>query len=126
VNRTTSSEASHPVGDPEMLLGCLQELLERQLALVHQGSLDDALELCSQTDRYVRQIAEARAGSPACGRCPSEGASSADRRRCVEQLYRDLCLALTAQRAETSAALDTIRRGKRMLKTYAETGPFCR
>jgi uncharacterized protein YdeI (YjbR/CyaY-like superfamily) len=99
------------------LLDRLQELLERQLALVRQGHLDAALELGEQTEPYVRQIAEARAA----GTC-----YTADRGQRVQRLYEDLCLALTAQRTEVSAALDTLRQGRRVLDAYSRISPLRR
>lgn len=130
MNRMPAGEPSNPVGDPETMLDRLQGLLEQQLVLVHQGRLDAATELCDQTDQCVRGITDARTGDPTCGTSrlspPSEGSNSAGRWRHVEQLYRDLCLALAAEQAETSAALNAIRRGKRMLKIYSGTGLFRR
>ncbi len=99
------------------LLDGLQELLERQLALVRQGRLEAALELCGQTEPYVRQIAETRAA----GTCFATGRE--DR---VKRLYEDLCLALTAQRTEVSAALNTLRQGRRVLNAYSRIDPLRR
>jgi hypothetical protein len=99
------------------MLDRLQELLERQLALVRQGHLDAALELCAQTEEYVRQIAETRAAQTCC---------ATDRGKRVQQLYEDLCLALMAQRTEVSTALDALRQGRRVLDAYSRTGPLRR
>jgi hypothetical protein len=90
----------------------LQELLRRQLELVHQGRLAAARELFEQTDRCVQEIARAAGPTPS-----GQG---------VERLYRELSLALAAQRAEVSAALQTIRRGKRALSAYSRIGTFRR
>ncbi len=99
------------------LLDRLQELLERQLALVRQGQLEAALELGAQTEPYVRQIAATRA---------AQTGGATDRQERVKRLYEDLCLALTAQRTEVSAALDTVRQGRRVLNAYSRTGPLSR
>jgi hypothetical protein len=99
------------------LLDRLQELLERQLALVRQGHLDAALELCAQTEPYVRQIAETRAAGTCC---------ATDRGQRVQRLYEDLCLALTAQRTEVPAALEALRQGRRMLSAYSRMSPLRR
>lgn len=99
------------------LLDRLQELLERQLALVRQGHLDAALELCAQTEPYVQQIAEARAAQMCC---------ATDRQERVQRLYKDLCLALTAQRTEVSATLNALRQGRRVLDAYSRIGAFRR
>ncbi len=92
----------------------LQELLEKQLALVRQGHLDAALELCGQTEQYVRQIA----ATPAAQTC-----SATDRGQRVQRLYEDLCLALTAQRTEVSSTLEALRQGRRVLTAYSRIGP---
>ncbi len=95
------------------LLDRLQELLERQLALVRQGHLDAALELCEQTEQYVRQIAETRA---------AQTWYATERGERVKRLYEDLCLALMAQRTEVSAALNALRQGRQLLTAYSRTG----
>ncbi|MCL5278468.1 MAG: hypothetical protein M1376_01005 [Planctomycetes bacterium] len=99
------------------LLDRLQELLERQLALVRQGRLEAALELGAQTEPYVRQIAEIRA---------TQTGRATDREERVQRLYEDLCLALMAQRTEVSAALDALRQGRRVLDAYSRTGSLRR
>ena len=114
--------AMHRIADFETMLDRLQGLLHRQLELVHQGSVDAAIELFDQTDQCVQWIAGARVGDPADD--PSPGGSGPDAKRtaqqwqCIERLYRELSLALTSQRTEVSAALDAVRRGQRVLKTY--------
>jgi hypothetical protein len=93
----------------------LQELLERQLSLVRQGRVDAALELFDETQTCVQRIAGETASPQA-----------REQRQHMEQLYRELSLALTAQRAETAAALNAIHQGKRLLDAYSRTGPFRR
>jgi hypothetical protein len=67
--------------------------------------LASAVELFDQTDRCVREIA--RTSRPTC------------QRQGVEHLYRELSLALAAQRAEVAVALKAIRRGRRALNVYS-------
>lgn len=95
--------------DVNLRVDRLHGLLARQLELIRQGNVVAAEALCEQTDPLVRVIAD----SDTLG-----GADGEDRRRLLEQLYRELCLMLTAQRKETSNALQAVRRGKRMLRTY--------
>jgi hypothetical protein len=83
----------------------LRELLQRQLTLVHQGRSADAAALFEQTDRCVPEIA----GMPDRERLGQD----------VERLYQELSLALTAQRAEVSAALRANRRGRAALRAYS-------
>jgi hypothetical protein len=87
----------------------LRGLLEQQLELLRQGSLAAAVSLGERADECVRVIVEARA---------LHGPGSTGPWRRIESLYRELCLTLTAQREETSAVLNAVRRGKRILKTY--------
>ena len=100
-----------------MLLDELQRALARQLELVRQGDLNAAAQLCDETGRRVQAVVAARA---------HEAPGTAPRRQQIERLYGDLCLALTAQRAETSAALNALRRGMRVLNAYSRTGRFRR
>ena len=98
------------------LLDRLQSLLQAQLDLVRQGRLEAAEDLCARTQEYVRIIANT----------PKTALRDADSWQQMEGLYRELCLALTAQRTETASALNTVRRGRRLLKTYSRKGPFPR
>jgi hypothetical protein len=127
-----------------MVLDRLQGLLQKQLDLVRQGNVAAAMELCDQTAECVQGIAGPGAADPTEGlwqgglapdapggvdRTSAIGArawaSPALRRQgsveswqCIERLYRELWLTLTAQRAEVSGALRAICRGKRALKAY--------
>jgi uridine phosphorylase len=98
-----------PAREDRQVLARLQELLEKQRELVHQGRLAAAAELFDETERCVQKIAEART---------REVPGTADQWQCIERLYRQLCLALAVQRTETGAALAAIRRGRQMLRTY--------
>ncbi len=91
------------------MLDHLHGLLQRQLALVQQGHLVAAVELFEETDQCVRHIADARA-------LDVQGAT--EQWQGIEQVYRELSLVLTAQRAEVSAALDATQRGRSTLKVY--------
>lgn len=98
----------HSAGSVTML-DRLHELLQRQLALIRQGHLAAAVALFDETDQCVRHIANTR--RPDVQRVTEQWQG-------VERLYQELSVALTAQRAEVSAALDTMRRGKQVLQTY--------
>jgi hypothetical protein len=100
-----------------MMLDRLRRLLRRQLELVHQGNLAAAVELFDQTDQCVREIALTR-GPGTAGATEQASARSNETWLGIERLYQELSVALTAQRNEVSVALSTIRRGKKMLKTY--------
>lgn len=95
--------------DVSLKVDRLHGLLVRQLELIRQGNVIAADALCEQTDPLVRAIADSDA---------LHGAGGEDQRRLLGQLYHELCLVLTAQRKETSSALQAVRRGRRMLRTY--------
>jgi hypothetical protein len=103
------------VGPGDVALDRLQELLQRQLALVHQGCLTAAVELLDQTDRCVQEIAR-----------DLPEAEWAVRRPGLERLYQDLSLALAAQRAEVSAALEALHGAKKTLQAYSRAPSFRR
>jgi hypothetical protein len=108
---TPSNGLSHPGpgADGEALVGRLQGLLQKQLELMHRGNLTAVVALFEQTDQCVREILAARASD----RPGSEG-----QWQYVGQLYRELSLVLTAQRAEVAATLRTVCQGKRTLNVY--------
>jgi hypothetical protein len=118
----SGEQSSDPVvaAGEGLALDRLRRLLQRQLELVHQGSLVAAVELFDQTDRCVREIAVARRPGTA-GATEQASARLSESWLGIERLYQDLSMALTAQRTEVSAALNTIRRGKKVLKTYGSS-----
>ena len=100
-----------PLSEPPtgVMLDRLQELLRRQLEMVQQGSLAAAVDLFEETDRCVREIAGARG---------TAGPSATPQWQRLEQLYRELSLALTSKRTEVLTALNAVRQGKKMLSVY--------
>lgn len=97
-----------------LLLERLQGLLQKQLDLVRQGRLTAAEALSEETDQCVRTMVEADL-------VRASGLETSRRR--VEELYRELTLALTAQRAEVSAALGAVGRTRQMLRAYGMGRP---
>ena len=103
-----------------MALDRLRRLLQRQLELVRQGSLAAAVELFERTDQCVREIAMAR--EPGTTGAPEQTSASANESWLdIERFYRELSVALTAQRTEVAAALNTIQRGRKVLKIYGSS-----
>jgi len=96
------------------MLDRLQGLLEQQLTLVHQGRWATVVALIDRTDQCVQRIA---------GTVLPDGPGPTRQWQCIQQLYRELSLALTAQRAEVSGVLNAIRRSKKMLNTYGASLP---
>jgi hypothetical protein len=113
MNDAPSSEQPRPAaftdGEPGVVLDRLQGLLQRQLELVHQGSLAAAVDLFDETDRCVWGIAGAR---------EAVGRRATPQWQRVERLYQELSLALTSKRTEVLAALNAVRRGKKALSVY--------
>lgn len=91
------------------LLDDLQILLEKQIKLAHRGNISGIGFLSKQADSLVRKIA--RTGI-------LELAEFEIRRERLQKLYEELCLTLTAQRAETGEKLSRIRKGKRTIEAY--------
>lgn len=98
-----------PAADAGAAVDQLQRLLLEQLDLVHQGHVAAAEALCRRTGALVQTIV-------ATGVLTGPGGDAA--RQPLLGRYRELCLALTAQRDEAAASLGTLRRGRRLLKTY--------
>lgn len=94
------------------LLDSLQTLLEQQIELARTGNASRLEQLTKQADSLVRTIAEAGV---------LESDELRDRRERLRKLYRDLCLIVTAQRAETGEKLSQIRKGRKTIKAYRST-----
>jgi hypothetical protein len=103
------SLAASGEGEPGVVLDRLQELLQRQLELVQQGSLAAAVGLFEETDRCVREIAGSRGATEPSATLPWQR---------IERLYQELSLALTSKRTEVLTALNAVRQGKKMLSVY--------
>jgi len=93
------------------MLDELQNLLEMQLKLVHEGNsagkqMDD---LCSRTDLLVEKIVQAGI------------LNLAELQREREELrkrYQSLCLGIATQKDNVSKKLNRIRKGRKVLGTY--------
>jgi len=93
------------------MLDELQSLLQQQLELAHQGnSAGEQIEVLGrQADCLVNNITQAGI---------LERPEFASRRKKLIKSYEDLCLAITAQKAETTEKLCHVRRGKNIIETY--------
>jgi hypothetical protein len=87
----------------------LCRLLEEQIGCVREGHLAESEQWGERANALVAEITRTAGTDP-------QG-MGADRER-VQKLYAQLRLALLAQREETWAALQAVRRGKRMVRTY--------
>jgi hypothetical protein len=89
----------------------LQSLLEEQIKLVQQGNpAGKRIELLSkQADSLVGKIAQSGI---------LESVEFRNRREHLKKLYDTLRLAITAQKADTSAKLNQVRTGRKTIGTY--------
>lgn len=93
------------------ILDELQDLLEQQLELAHQGNpAGEKIEaLCRQADCLVKEINQAGI---------LDRPEFENQKKKLNKLYEDLHLALTAQRADTAEKLSHVRRGRKIIGTY--------
>ncbi len=91
------------------LLDDLQSLLEKQIELAQQGNISGVEVLSKQASSLVVEIAQTGI---------LELREFKKRRERLQKLYEELCLALTAAKAETVEKLSQVRRGKRTIETY--------
>jgi hypothetical protein len=93
------------------MLNELQNLLEMQLKLVHEGNsagkqMDD---LGTQTDLLVEKIVQAGI---------LERPEFKSQKEKLKKSYEELHLAITAQSAGTAEKLSQVRRGRKIVGTY--------
>jgi len=91
------------------LLDELQSLLEKQIKLAQQGNISGVEVLSKQASSLVGKIAQSGV---------LESSEFKSQREQLRKLYQDLCLALTAQQAETAEELSRVRKGKKTIATY--------
>jgi len=87
----------------------LQGLLEKQIKLARQGDIGSVERLTIEVSCVVDMIA--RAGI-------LELDQWKDRREQLQELYEELCLAITAQQADIAEKLSRIRKGRKTIETY--------
>ncbi len=87
----------------------LQSLLEKQIELARQGNINEIEVLCRQAGSLVGKIS--RSGI-------LESSEFKSQHEKLRKLYQNLCLALTAQQAETAEELSRVRKGKKTIETY--------
>jgi len=93
------------------MLDELQGLLQQQIELAHQGnSAGEQIDLLGrQADCLVEKIKQAGI---------LEQPEFESQRKKLKKSYEDLCLAITAQKAETAEKLCHVRRGRNIVETY--------
>jgi len=96
----------------DSLLDQLQGLLEQEIACVRRGHAEPLGSFGRQTEPLVQEIV--RAGF-------LQLPEFADRRAHLRQLYGSLSLMMTARKAEIGGELASLRKGRKMLRTYRNT-----
>jgi len=93
------------------MLDELQSLLQQQIELAHQGnSAGERIEVLGrQADCLVEKITQAGI---------LERPEFESQKKNLRKSYEDLCLAITAQKADTSEKLCHVRRGRNIVETY--------
>ena len=93
------------------MLDELENLLQQQLELAHQGnSAGKQIEVLGRrADCLVEKITQADI---------LESPEFESRRNKLKKSYENLCLAITAQKAETSEKLIQVRKGRNLVETY--------
>ena len=91
------------------LLDELQSLLEKQTEFAQQGNINEIEVLSKQASSLVRKIAQSGV---------LESSEFKSQRKQLRKLYQDLCLAITAQQAETAEELSRVRKGKKTIAIY--------
>jgi hypothetical protein len=105
-----STDSDEIIADEQIhLLEELQNLLEKQIEFARQGNINEIEFLSKQASSLVEKIA--RSGLV-------ESSEFKSQREQLRKLYQDLCLALTAQQAETAEELSRVRKGKKTIATY--------
>jgi hypothetical protein len=94
------------------LLDGLENLLERQIQLAQQGNISGVTTLSEQADSLVQEIAQAGI---------LELTEFENRRERLQELYERVSLALAAEKADTAERLSRVRKGKKLLGTYASS-----
>ena len=94
------------------LLDELQTLLEKQIELARQGNIREVEVLSEQAGSLVEKIAQKGVLNPA------DPVFNGERQEQLQKLYEELCLAVTAQKADVSEKLSQVRKGKKTIQTY--------
>ena len=97
--------------EQKQLLDELQILLEKQIEFARQSNINEIEVLSKQAGSLVGKIA--RPGV-------FESSEFISQREQLRKLYQDLCLALTAQQAETTKELSRVRKGKKTIAAYRD------
>jgi hypothetical protein len=91
------------------ILNDIKNLLERQIVLARRGNINDIKALCSQTGSLVSEAAQLNIPE-----LPEFKKRVGD----LTELYSELCLILTTEKAETGRQLKRVHKTRKMVGTY--------
>ena len=91
------------------LLEKLQKILEKQIELARQGKISDVQALTNSADFIMEKISE-----KGLLKLPE----FENHRVRLQEMYQNLCLALSAQKAGIAEQLIQIRKGKKTIGAY--------
>jgi len=93
------------------MLDELQDLLEQQLKLAHQGnpSGEQIEVLCRQADCLIKEITQSQI---------LDRPEFVTQKKKLKKSYEALHLALTAQKVDTAEKLSHVRRGRKIVEAY--------
>ncbi len=97
------------VKDWEVILDNLRNLLEKQLGFAREGSFREVAILAEQVDSVISKISQAGV---------FEKPEFRQRQEKLRALYKELELAITAEKTEVSGQLDHVRKGRRVMEVY--------
>jgi len=93
------------------LLNDLQTLLESQIKLAHKGDIAGVESLISRANSVIEQIVKSEI---------FKQTDCENQREKLQRLYKQLSVAISAQRTETGEQINRIRRGKKTIGTYRD------
>ena len=97
------------VKDWEVILDNLQKLLEKQLNFAREGAFREVAMLAEQVDSVIGKISQTGIFEKPEFRKQQEK---------LRALYKELELAITAEKTEVSGQLDHVRKGKKVMDVY--------
>jgi hypothetical protein len=97
------------ISQSSLKLDELKCLLKKQIELARQGNINGLETLSEKAASLVGKITRSEI---------LESAEFKSQREQLQKLYQDLCLALTAQQAESTKELSHVRKGKKTMETY--------
>lgn len=114
-NPDSLKQSTSPEASDEKLVAGLENLLEKQLKLMHKSRDQAALDLADQTTDFVHIIGQKKI---------LKDDKFATQRQNIERLFKELTLAAAERKLSVTSELSKIRKGKRSVGAYkTETVP---